>query len=264
MIILWTILATILGVLVGSFINVVVFRTKSNEPFWKGRSKCRTCEVPISPVDLVPVFSYFALKGRCRSCSATIEWQYPAIELITGVLFGVLFARAALGIGVPPWIDDSEWLILFIRDAVIAVFLLIIFVYDFRFSYILDRFSMPAAIIALVFNLYLGASIVDLLLGGLFIGGFFAFQFLVSGGKWVGGGDIRMGLLMGFLLGVANGVLALFLSYISGAIFGIILILSKKRKLDSQVPFGTFMAAAMIICMIFGSYILEWYLGFFR
>ncbi|MBU1126330.1 MAG: prepilin peptidase [Patescibacteria group bacterium] len=263
MIIVWTILAAVLGVIVGSFVNVVVFRTKTDEAFWKGRSKCRTCEVPISPIDLVPVLSYFALKGRCRSCSATIEWQYPAVELITGVMFGVLFARAALGIGVPDWIDGSEWLALFVRDAVMSVFLLIIFVYDFKYSYILDRFSIPAIILAIVFNLALGADAINLLLGGLFIGGFFAFQFLVSSGKWVGGGDIRMGMLMGFLLGVSNGVLALFLSYILGAIFGIILILTKKRKLDSQVPFGTFMAAATLITMILGPYMLEWYLGFF-
>lgn len=253
----------VLGVVVGSFVNVVVFRTKTDDPFWKGRSKCRTCEVPIAAKDLVPVLSYFALKGRCRNCSETIEWQYPAVELITGVLFGVLFARAALGIGVPDWIDNGEWLALFIRDAVMAVFLLIIFVYDFRYQYILDRFSIPAMILALIFNITLGADILDILLGGFLIGGFFAFQFLVSNGKWVGGGDVRMGMLMGFLLGVANGLVALFLSYIFGAIVGIGLILAKKRKLESQVPFGTFMAAAIIVTMMFGPQILEWYLGYF-
>ncbi len=262
-IVLWTIFISIIGILVGSFINVVVFRSKNNEPFWKGRSKCRICEEPIAPVDLIPVVSFFALKGRCRKCSATIEWQYPVVEIVCGLLFGVLFARAAFAFGIPEWIDQADWVALFIRDVVIAMFLVIIFVYDLRYTYILDRFSIPAMIIALLFNIGLGADPADLLLGGFLLGSFFAIQYLVSGGKWVGGGDVRMGLLMGFLLGISYGVVALFIAYIVGAFVGVGLILLKKRKMDSQVPFGTFLAGATIITMIFGSHILEWYMGFF-
>lgn len=262
-IIFYTLFASLIGVFVGSFINVVVFRTKTKDAFWKGRSKCRSCEVPIAPLDLIPVVSYFALKGRCRHCSATIEWQYPVIELVTGILFGLLFAHAAIGFSIPSWVESSDWLALFIRDAIMAVFLVILFVYDFRYSYILDRFSIPAMILALVFNVVLGADALNLLLGGFLIGGFFAFQFLISNGKWVGGGDVRMGMFMGFLLGLSGGIVALFLSYILGAIAGIFLIATKKRKLDSQVPFGTFMAIAMLITMIWGEQILAWYLGYF-
>lgn len=261
--VLWTVFISIIGLLVGSFINVVVFRSKSNEPFWRGRSKCRTCEEPIAAVDLVPVVSFFALKGRCRQCSATIEWQYPLVEIVCGVLFGVFFARAALAFGLPEWLNQADWVALFIRDIVIGMFLVVIFVYDLRYTYILDRFSIPAMVIALVFNIGLGANPADLLFGGFLIGAFFAIQYLVSGGKWVGGGDVRMGMLMGFLLGIAYGLVALFLAYIIGAIVGIGLIALKKRKMDSQVPFGTFLTGATIIAMIFGKYILEWYMGFF-
>lgn len=245
----------------GSFINVVVFRSENNQTLL-GRSKCRTCQKPISAMDLIPVISYFALKGRCRSCSAVIEWQYPVVEIVMGVLFGLLYARAAMFYNVPSFVDAHEWMLLFLRDAIMSVFLLIIFIYDLRFSYILDRFSVPAMIIALGFNLLLGAPLSSLLLGGFAIGGFFAFQFLISRGAWIGGGDIRMGLLMGFYLGLSQGLLALFLSYVLGSIIGIGLILSKKRKLDSQVPFGTFMAVATFVTLIFGPRILDWYLGF--
>ncbi len=257
-----TIVASLIGIAFGSFINVVVFRTQSKKML-TGRSKCMKCEEPIAAFDLIPVISYFALKGRCRKCTAVIEWQYPVIELLMGVIFGVLYARAALGFGLPGYIEANEWFLLFIRDAAMAVFLTIIFVYDFRYYYILDRFTFPAMIIALAMNLWLGAPVNSILLGGLFIGSFFAFQFLASKGKWVGGGDIRLGMLMGFLLGIEQGLVALFLSYILGAIIGIILILTKKRTLEGQVPFGTFMSVSIIITLLFGEQILTWYLGFF-
>lgn len=260
--ILLTILASLLGIAVGSFINVVVFRTKSGDPV-TGRSKCMSCLEPVATIDLVPIVSYFALKGRCRKCSAVIEWQYPVVELTMGILFGLFYIRAIAGFGLPEWVEASEYMAVFIRDAVIASFLLIIFIYDFRYSYILDRFSIPAIILAIIFNVLLGAPVVSLLAGGLVLGGFFAIQFLVSKGKWIGGGDIRLGMLMGFLLGIELGVVALFLAYVVGAIVGIGLILTKKRKLDSQVPFGTFLSGATVVTMLFGTYILNWYMGYF-
>lgn len=253
-------LASFFGIAVGSFVNAIIFRSESNEPLF-GKSKCRVCQKPILPLDLIPVVSYFALKGRCRSCSAVIEWQYPVVEIVMGVLFGVLYARAALVYNVPSFVETNEWMLLFLRDAILSVFLLIIFIYDLRYSYILDRFSIPAMAIVFCLNVFLGASPTSLLLGGLAIGSFFAFQFLVSRGAWIGGGDIRMGMLMGFYLGLSQGLLALFLSYVFGSIIGILLILFKKRRLDSQVPFGTFMSAATLITVIFGPKILDWYLG---
>lgn len=260
---LLTILVSTFGIAIGSFLNVVVFRTKSGEPISKGRSKCRSCLEPVATIDLVPIWSYFSLKGRCRNCREVIAWQYPAVELTMGILFGLFFVRAMTGFAIPDFIDSSELLALFIRDAILASFLVVIFIYDFRYSYILDRFSVPAMILALLFNIALGADALNILLGGFLIGGFFAFQFLVSQGKWIGGGDIRMGLLMGFLLGIEQGLLALFLSYIFGAIVGVILILAKKRKMDSHVPFGTFMAFSILTVMFAGDVILDWYLGLF-
>jgi prepilin signal peptidase PulO-like enzyme (type II secretory pathway) len=262
-IIFLTVVASLIGLCIGSFINVVVFRTKSKDPFWTGRSKCRTCLVPIVPRDLVPVISYFNLRGRCRSCKEVVAWQYPMVELTVGVLFGLFFVRAAMFYGFPEFVDGTEWALLFFRDAILACFLVVIFIYDFRYSYILDRFSIPAMIIALLANLYLGADPLNLLLGGFLIGGFFAIQFIVSRGRWIGGGDIRMGMLMGFLLGVEQGLLALFLAYILGSIIGVILILAKKRKLDGHVPFGTFLAIATVITLFFGEDLLSWYLAFF-
>ncbi len=259
-IIIYLLFALILGVVVGSIVNATVLRTKAGLPIM-GKSKCLACVEPMVWYDLIPVISYFALKGRCRRCSSAIEWQYPAVEIAVGLLFVIFAARIFLGLGVPEYISGTEHAILFIRDAVIGVFLVIIFLYDFRFSVIPDRFSIPAIIIVILLNLALGAETWSMLLGGLAIGAFFSLQYLVSQGKWVGGGDIRMGLLMGFLLGLPLGMVALFLSYVLGAIGGVFLLAFGHRKVDGHVPFGTFMAFAIVVTMLFGQSLLDWYMA---
>lgn len=261
-IIIYTLFVCLIGVMIGGFLNVVIFRTKKQMPL-SGRSACMICLAPVSKLDLIPIISFFALKGRCRKCSAVIEWQYPIVELVTGVLFGVLFIRAIFGIGFPSYIDSSEWILVFVRDVIIACYLLIIFVYDYKYSLILDRFSIPAMIIALLFNLILGTPPLVLLFSGLVVGSFFSMQFILSKGAWVGGGDIRMGLLMGWYLGLPLVLVALLLSYILGAIVGIGLLVSKKRKLNSHVPFGTFMALATFVALFYGQWLIDWYLGMF-
>jgi prepilin signal peptidase PulO-like enzyme (type II secretory pathway) len=259
-IVIYIILAGVLGILTGSIVNATVLRTKAGLPLMS-RARCLSCVEPLHWFDLIPVVSYFVLKGRCRRCSAAIEWQYPAVELAVGLLFALFAGRILFGLGIPSFITGTEQIILFIRDAVVSVFLVIIFLYDFRFSVIPDKFSVPAIILVILFNLVLGASAFSMLIGGLAIGGFFSVQFLVSQGKWVGGGDIRMGLLMGFLLGLPLGMVALFLSYILGAFGGVVLLLGGHRSTSSHVPFGTFMAGATVVTMIFGSTLLSSYLS---
>lgn len=250
--------ALLIGVVVGSIVNATVLRTKSGLPIMS-RAKCITCVEPIAWFDLIPVVSYFALKGRCRRCSAAIEWQYPAVELAMGILFLLFAARIQFGWGIPSFVEEAEYGWLFVRDAVMSVFLVIIFLYDFRFSVIPDRFSIPAIIIAFAVNLGLGAQPYGVLLGSLTIGAFFAIQFLASQGRWVGGGDIRMGMLIGALLGLPLGVLALFVSYILGSVAGLYLVGAGHRRLDSHVPFGTFLAVGAIVAMVFGPELLTWY-----
>ena len=256
------VLAAVLGLLVGSIVNACVLRTKNGLPLMS-KNRCLRCVEPVAWFDAIPLLSYVALRGRCRRCTAAIEWQYPAVEAAMAILFAVFAARVVWGVGIPVFVDDAERWLLFTRDAAVSAFLVIIFLYDFRFSVIPDRFSIPAIIIALFTNLALGASPWGVLVGGLVLGAFFSLQFLISQGRWVGGGDIRMGLLMGFLLGVPLGMVGLFLAYIVGAIAGIGLLVGGHRTLDSHVPFGTFLAGGTVIAMLFGSAIANWYLGFF-
>lgn len=260
--ILLIVLAAVLGLVIGSLVNAFVLRTKNGLPLMS-RSKCIRCVEPISWYDTIPLLSYIALRGRCRRCTAAIEWQYPAVEAAMSILFAVFAARVVFDLGIPSFVDASEQWLLFVRDAAVSTFLIIIFLYDFRFSVIPDRFSIPAIVVALLTNLALGASPWAMLVGGLTLGGFFSLQFLVSQGRWIGGGDIRMGLLIGFLLGLPLGMLAVFLAYIGGAIAGIVLLVGRHRALDSHVPFGTFLAGATVLTLLVGPAILDWYLGFF-
>lgn len=251
----------IFGLCVGSFLNVVIFRLREKTSVVRGRSCCRSCKTPVAILDLIPVISFLRLKGRCRSCSEVIEWQYPAVELITAILFALVFARAYFGFYVPGFVDDADWLLLFIRDAITVSALVVIFVYDLRYQYILDRVTLPVMILVFAINISLGANPISLLLAALLIGGFFAVQFLISNGKWIGGGDIRLGMLMGLLLGIGPGLIALFIAYILGSVIGIALMLFKRASSKSRIAFGTFLSVATVISLLLGGPMWEWYLS---
>lgn len=256
--------ALVAGLLVGGIANALVMRTRESLIFTTSRS-CSVCAEPASAKEMLPVFGYFSVKGRCRTCKAIIPWQYPATELVFGLLF-VVFAARALGLWglvLPNYVSHSEAMLLFVRDAWMISALILVFVFDYRASIIPDRITIPAMLVAILCNVVLGVPVVTILLGGLLLGGFFAVQFLISKGKWVGGGDIRMGMLMGFLLGPWLGVEALLMAYIAGAVAGVFLLLSKKRDMSSHVPFGTFMAMGTVVTMLWGQQIMDWYLAFF-
>ncbi|MEK7665533.1 MAG: prepilin peptidase [Patescibacteria group bacterium] len=259
-------LAVIIGLAFGSFLNVLVFRVHADIPM-TGRSKCVKCETPIDARDLVPVLSFFLLRGRCRACKAVIAWQYPLVEFATAVTF------LLIAIPLTRWegLDELAGLAVatFIAQATITLFLIIIFVYDFKYSYILDRFTVPAMILAVLFNWslpnlwwYIDKPI-SMLLGALVIGGFFFAQYAISRGRWIGGGDIRMGVLMGLWLGIERGLLALLISYVVGAFVGVVLLLTHRKGLESHIPLGTFLAFGTFIAMIWGWQIIEWYFGYF-
>jgi len=252
----------VFGACVGSFMNVVIFRVHEGESVARGRSKCQACQAPICAGDLIPILSYLRLKGRCRSCRSVISWQYPSVELATGLIF-LLFYVMVASQGV-----DNLGLLFFVlmilRYWVFTAYLVVIFVYDLRYMLIIDQFTIPGMMLAILFNLWLGVlSAWSVLVGGAVLAGFFWVQFALSRGAWVGGGDIRMGALMGFMLGLEQGLVALLLAYVLGAVVGVVMIVSGKATRKTPVPFGTFLAAATLIVLFAGESILDWYLGFF-
>jgi prepilin signal peptidase PulO-like enzyme (type II secretory pathway) len=238
----------LLGLVGGSFLNVVIFRLNKERTFLKGRSFCPQCKNKIAWHDNIPLLSFLLLSGRCRQCQKSISWQYPLVELATAIIFAWLYLSFGLSIK-------------FFIYLILSCFLIIIFIYDLKHYLILDKVVGPAMVIAFLANLYLGLGFWNLIFGALIGGSFFALQFYLSKGKWVGGGDIRLGALMGLILGWKILLVALFLAYLIGAGFGLILIALNKKKMSSQVPFGPFLAAATFISLIYGPALLKWYLN---
>lgn len=241
----------IFGLAVGSFLNVVILRLDSEKPFISGRSICPKCKHQIEWYDNIPLISFFILRASCRYCKKNISWQYPIVEATTALIFIWQYFHFGL---------TSQ----FFLNIILSCFLLVIFVYDLKHYLILDKVVLPAMVVAFLGNLYLGLGFWNLVVAALIGSGFFALQFFVSRGKWVGGGDIRLGFLMGLMLGWKFLLAALFLAYLIGAIFGIVLMALNKKKMSSQVPFGPFLAGATFITLLYGSEILSWYFNLLR
>lgn len=269
----------LLGLAVGSFINALVYRLKTNRKIIRARSICPKCKTQLKFWDLIPVLSFIFLRGRCRTCHQKISWQYPSVELATGIIFILVFYYQILA--------TRHWsLVTFLSlffYLFIAACLIAIFVYDLKYSLIPDKIIYPAIIINFI---YAAAAIILYflkykeifyrlyphtwppvynplyLLYGVFIGGgFFLIMVLLSRGRWMGVGDIKLGTLMGLLLGFPLIILALFISFITGALVGLILITLKKKTMKSQIPFGPFLVLGTFIALFWGSQILNWYLG---
>ena len=238
------------GLAVGSFLNVVIYRLKLNQSIIWPPSHCPKCQARLAWYDNLPLVSFIILQAKCRHCNKKIAWQYPLVELATAIIFLILFIHFTLTVQFLVWI-------------ILASFLIVIFVYDFNYYLILDSVVLPAVVLAFFSNLYLGFFWFDLILGALIGGGFFGLQYLISAGRWIGDGDIRLGVLIGLALGWQMTIVALFLAYIIGAIFGSILILVNKKNLSSEIPFGTFLSLSTLITVLYGPIILNFYLGLF-
>ena len=250
----------ILGACIGSFLNVVIFRLHTGEKIVNSRSHCAHCQKILGVWELIPLLSFMAQGGKCRHCRKKLSWQYPLVELSTGLLW--LLAAYHLA-GSYPQLLLVDWRLFtfWLRDAFFIAVLVVIFVYDLRWLLILDRVIIVGVIGAILFNLFLGISLWSLIIGALVGLGFFALQFFISKGRWIGGGDLRLGFLMGLMVGWPNIVVALFLSYIIGAVFSIILLISKKKNFNSAIPFGTFLSLGTIITLMWGEKLISWYLG---
>lgn len=248
----------IIGACIGSFLNVVILRLKEEKSFVKGRSYCPNCKHQLAWYDNVPLISYIFLVGKCRYCHKKISAQYPLVEMTAGGLFVLVYIKWRTGI------LDFRFQILdffvLLSYFIFTAILIIIFVYDLKWYLILDKVALPAIAVAFILNTILGYKFTDLLLGGVIVGGFFFLQFIISRGKWIGGGDVRLGFLIGVMLGWQKAIVALFIAYVAGAIIGIFLMIVKNKKMNSKIPFGTFLSAATYISMLWGGEILAWYL----
>jgi len=256
----------VFGLAIGSFLNSIIWRLYKNESFLLGRSSCPKCRHALGIRDLIPLLSFLIQRGKCRYCGKNISWQYPLVELITGILFVLVFLKYFSPNLI---IQNKNWnleIVYFFRDLFFVSILIIIFIYDLKYYLIPDKIIIPTLIFILLFNLILilfggeaTKSFLNLFLAGLIGSGFFLIQFLISKGRWIGGGDIRLGLMIGLMLGWPSIITTLVIAYILGAIIGIILIILGLKKMKSMVPFGPFLSLATLITLLYGEKILEWY-----
>jgi len=247
------------GLILGSFLNSWIWRTRENIRVISSGSFsiCVNCRRTLKWYEKFPVLSYLFLYGKCRTCKKNIPWHYTAVELATAVLL-VMVAVSFMND-----VHFSEWN--FLRDIFFLTFLIIVFVYDALYREVLSRIVWSGAIIGFLINyFYLGHSFNSLVLGALVGGGFFLLQYVVSNGRWIGGGDVRLGFMIGIWLGWPNVLVALFLAYILGALVSAGLLILKKKKWASEIPFGTFLAVGTFVALYYAHDIIVWYLGLLR
>jgi len=252
------IVAFVFGLFIGSFLNSLAFRL---EAIWQAvklprgaspysnRSFCPDCGHLLSFFDLIPIASFLFLRGKCRYCHGNISLRYLLVELTVGLLFGLIFYSLGNTL-------YSYYLIL------ISFFLIVIFLYDLRHFIIPDSVLIPAILIALgylfIFD-YINLS--QYIFSGLGVALFFLLIFVFSKGRWIGFGDVKLGLLVGLMTGFPNVLVALFCAFLLGSLVGILLILFGKKKIKSEVPFGPFLIFGIYIAILFGNSFVDWYLN---
>jgi len=263
------ILIFILGATIGSFLSVIIYRLHTKKGgMILSRSVCPKCNATLKAIHLIPIFSWIFLRGKCAFCGAKISVRYLFLELLTGLLFLLAFINFDFLIVIPSSIDPSyfsyaiDWMIFekFTFYIIILSFLITIFFYDLLYLEIPDKLSYPAIAVAVAGGLVIGMPpVVDMIIGGFAIFLFFAAQFYLSSGKWIGGGDLRLGILIGVILGLKMGLLALMIAYIIGALVSLILMIRKEITKKSIVPFAPFLVSGVIIVLFYGQEIIDWY-----
>ncbi|MBI2462834.1 MAG: prepilin peptidase [Candidatus Spechtbacteria bacterium] len=277
----------IFGLFVGSFVNVVVHRMDSGKPIIFDRSRCLNCARELSWYELIPLVSFVIQRARCRSCKERISWQYPIMELVTGILFAFILWHT-------PIAHDSIRIALYVVfEWAIASGLLIIFVYDLKHYIIPDSvlvFLIITTLIAILFGVwnlefvwklpFIGWSISDMglvrhlsdirwiaaataIVSGVVAALPFAAISIFSKGEWMGLGDPKLVFFMGLLLGPQKVLVALFLSVIIGAVFGLVLIALGKKSMQSQIPFGPFLIIGTAMANFWGMLIYSSYINLF-
>ncbi len=241
----------VFGLIAGSFVNCAVYRLETNKSFFKGRSFCPNCKHTLGFWDLIPVLSFVFLKGRCRYCKKKISIHYPIVEMLVGLAFPLILLS--------PEMPDSFIGLYFLL--IVSSFLLVIFVFDLKHYIIPDRVVFPAILIVFLYRIFTFNLFLNCLVSAVAASAFFLAIYLISQGKWIGFGDVKLAFLMGLLLGFPKILVALFFAFMIGAIIGIGLISFKKKTMKSEVPFGPFLIVGTFIALLWGSQIANWYIG---
>ncbi|MGG0667486.1 prepilin peptidase [Lederbergia citrisecunda] len=244
--IVWVILFFVYGIIFGSFFNVIGLRVPKKESIVSPPSHCKTCNRRLHLLDLIPIFSYVALKGKCRGCGQKISSVYPFIEFVTGALFAFSYIRLGFSL-------ELIIALLFVS------LLVIITVSDLAYMIIPDKVLLPFAIALLILRWIIPTSPWwDSLLGAA-VGFCVLYVIAVVSKGGMGGGDIKLFFVIGLVLGTVNTLLTLFLASLIGSVVGIYVLKKTGKGKKTPVAFGPSIAAAAIISYFFGADFVEWY-----
>ncbi len=252
------------GLVAGSFINAFVWRLHEHKDWIKGRSECIYCHHPLGVLDLIPIVSWMALKGRCRYCHKAISMQYPIVEAFMSSLYVLSYLFW------PNTIKGAE-IIVFTLWLIVSTGLVALAIYDVRWMLLPSKIiysllvaSSAMALITILISSNRLATFLSFILGSLIGGGLFYIIYQVSKGKWIGGGDVRLGFLVGLLAATpVRSFLLLFIASLLGATLILCLIAAKRLKRSSLVPFGPFLIAATFIVQLAGQPIIHLYSNLF-
>jgi len=247
-------LAGLLGLCVGSFLNVVIYRLPLGQSLVSPPSRCRKCGYSLQWYDNIPVLSWLFLRGRCRKCGVSVSMQYPIVELITGLLFVLVVWMTP-----PGPLMASRLLLVGILIALFGI--------DLEHQILPNSITLPGIVAGVLLSLIAPPGWKDALLGVLLGGGVLyaiaAGYYLWRREEGLGMGDVKMLAMIGAFLGWKAVLVTLVLSSFAGALIGIALIAAQRGGMKLALPFGTFLALGALAAMLAGEPIVTWYAGFF-
>ncbi len=268
----------LLGIIFGSFVNALVWRLHEQElladkkgvqaakrrhdlSIVNGRSMCPDCGHELAAKDLVPVVSWLALGGRCRYCHKPISWQYPAVELLTGALFALSYVWWPLSLHNAGLFQFVLWLVFLVGFVALAV-------YDIRWFLLPDRVVFPLIAVAVaqvavtaiwnhdVTNMWQPVAAAAIIFG------LFWMLFQASKGAWIGGGDVKLAIVLGLLVGTPfRAFLVIFFASLLGTLASVPTLAKGKKGWKAHIPFGPYLLLAAVIVVLYGTPIVNWYQG---
>ncbi|MBU5677587.1 prepilin peptidase [Alkaliphilus sp. MSJ-5] len=243
------IVTLLLGTIIGSFLNVCIYRIPLKESIAFPPSHCSKCNTSLRALDLVPVCSFLFIKGKCRYCGEKISYQYPLIELLNGLLYLWVYLKFGLTLE-------------FLAYSILCSILIVVGIIDYYHQVIPDTINIFGFVCGFIFHTINFSSLLNFLqyLFGFLVGGGFLLLIAVVTKGAMGGGDIKLMAMLGFWLGWKFTLLNLFQSFILGGFISIILILLKFKDVKDMIPFGPFIVLATLITLFYGNDIISYYI----
>lgn len=299
MMIVVPVIGFITGTILGSLVKALADRSLSNRSFW-GRSYCPHCKKLLKWYDLLPIISYLILGGKCRYCGDMIGMDYLLVEVVIGILIGFLFWQSSQNFSAIGGPASGWQFSIFLLDLIFKTFfitiLAVLFLTDLKKMFIPDRIVLPAIVISIIFIIFItvikviflysslnqtqigqlllpphsdyfqrhalisAEPFIGSIISAILIAGFFMILIIVTSGKGMGGGDVKLGAFIGLGLSSPNSFVALMLAFLTGALISLILIIFGKKHFGQHIAFGPFLVLGALVTLFFGNQILDWYL----